>query len=300
MRTPERAAQPRQVAVTFDDLPAVGVNAGPALEQLTRRLLRSVAAHEVPAIGFVTEYRLAPGGEIEPPKVALLRRWLEAGLDLGNHTYSHPDINTTPLAKYQADIRRGETTTRALLAEKGRRPRYFRHPFLHAGPTLEIKGALEKFLAAQGYEVAPVTIDNQEWVFATVYDDARRRGAAATAERVRRGYLPYMETMFAFFEELSREVLGYEVRQVLLLHANQLNADTFDDLAAMMKRRGYRFISLEEALKDPAYRRPERYVGRDGPSWLHRWAVTRGRERRPEPREPDWLKQLYQAIPQRS
>lgn len=79
---------------------------------------------------------------------------------------------------------------------------------------------------------------------------------------------------------------------MLLLHANALNADHFDGLASMMRRRGYRFVSLERALEDPAYGSEDRYAGKGGITWLHRWALTRGVEPEffdGEPRTPPFV-----------
>jgi hypothetical protein len=143
-----------------------------------------------------------------------------------------------------------------------------------------------------GYRLAPVTIDNQEWVFAEVYAMAKERGDKATAERVAAAYVTYMEQVFDFFERRSVEIVGYEIKQVLLLHANPLNADHFDELVRMMKRRGYAFITVDRALEDPAYHMPDTYAGPRGLSWLHRWASTKGMKMREEPREPEFIARL--------
>jgi peptidoglycan/xylan/chitin deacetylase (PgdA/CDA1 family) len=285
----------REVAVTVDDLPAAGLSLA-KMREINAKLLEAFRRHRVPAVGFVNEGRLHVRGE-EEARTALLRAWLDAGHDLGNHTFSHIQIDNHPLAAYQQDVIRGETVTRALLAERGQRLRYFRHPQLRTGPTEEYRRGLSEFLAARGYTVAPVTLDNQEWVFAHVYARAKGRGDRATARRVVAGYLQHMEEVFDFYERLSRETLGYEVRQTLLLHANELNADHFDALAELMKRRGYTFVTLARALEDRAYALPEAQHAR-GLSWLHRWMLAKGQKLRPEPREPEWVAELFRAAGQ--
>src|SRR4030095_10023230 len=117
---------------------------------------------------------------------------------------------------------------------------------------------------------------NGDWIFARAYASAARRGDAATQKRVADAYVPYMEAKFDYFERESRALFGREIPQVLLVHANGVNADRFGELAAMMRRRGYAFVTLEGALKDPAYRSPDTYTGAAGITWLHRWALTRG------------------------
>jgi hypothetical protein len=118
-----------------------------------------------------------------------------------------------------------------------------------------------------------------------------------TVKRIADAYIPYMEKMFEFFEQLSADSLGYEVKQILLLHANELNADYFDELARMMKRRGYSFITLEEALKDKAYSLPDVPTAK-GLSWLHRWMLAKGEKLRPEAREPEFITHLFKEYGQ--
>jgi peptidoglycan-N-acetylglucosamine deacetylase len=186
----------RAVAVTFDDLPAtptgVVANDVASLEALTRKLLSAVRKHRIPAVGFVNEGKLfvsgAQPGDADG-RIGLLRMWLDAGLELGNHTYSHRDLNTMPLDEFQDDVLRGERVTRGLLNAKGQKLRYFRHPFLHVGSELQKRRAFEAFLSSHGYTVAPVTIDNEDFVYAIAYAKALRRGDAVSAARIADDYL---------------------------------------------------------------------------------------------------------------
>ncbi len=280
----------RTVSVTIDDLPVNSLrNDVTTQTTITRKLLKAIKSHHVPAIGFVNEIKLLTNGQRDERRVALLRMWLDAGLELGNHTFSHPDLNRTPLDTFKQDVIRGEEVTSQLLKAKGGVLRYFRHPFLHAGNHIESKREFEQFLAERGYRIAPVTIDNSEWIFASAYEKALVRGDKQMARRVAEAYVPYMEKKFAYFEQQSLALFGYEMKQVLLLHANALNADYFDKLARMIKKRGYEFISLDEALTDKAYTSPDTYAGPGGITWIHRWAITAGKDDeffRGEPRTP--------------
>jgi peptidoglycan/xylan/chitin deacetylase (PgdA/CDA1 family) len=294
MRHP--SAVDRAVVVTFDDLPAtpagVVANDTVGLEALTRKLLGAVRRYRVPAIGFVNERGLFVDGngrdEVDG-RVRLLRLWLDAGLELGNHGYSHRDLNTVPLEQVQADVLRGEVMTRSLMTAKGQRLRYFRHPFLHVGSDLATRRAFETFLSRHGYTIAPVTVDNDDFIYAAAYARALRDGDAASAARIGDDYLRYMNEVFSFFEEVSRKVSGREIPQVLLLHANALNADRFDALAEALTRRGYRFVPLAQALEDPVYRLPDDFTGAPGNSWFNHWELTAGRQAVPTPAPPPWI-----------
>lgn len=278
-------AQERFVAVTFDDLPITG--SADSLERatyVTKNLLAKTK--DIPVTGFVNEKKLFVPGEIDA-RTKLLSDWLEMGHDLGNHTYSHVPVNTTSFADYAADLIRGETVTALLLSKHGKRLRYFRHPQLRTGPTDEFRERLNELLKNRRYLIAPVTIDNNEYLFARKYTQSASDPVLRL--RIAAAYVRYIEEVTAHFELLSKGFLGYEVKQVLLLHANELNADHFGKIAEMYRKRGYSFVSLDEALTDRAYQLPE-VTSMRGLSWLHRWMLAQGYEMNEEPREPLWIR----------
>ncbi|MDI1242504.1 MAG: polysaccharide deacetylase, partial [bacterium] len=154
--------------------------------------------------------------------------------------------------------------------------RYFRHPFLQTGSDMAVKTAIYKFLADHGYTVAPITFDNADYIFARAYDNARDKEDADLMKRVGAAYVPYMEAKLDYWERQSMKTLGRPMSHTLLIHANSINAEFFGDLAEMVKKRGYRFVTLEESLKDEAYRLPDNFTRRAGISWLHRWTLDKG------------------------
>ncbi len=282
------SADGRQVAITIDDLPWGGDGAPrtlAAVRERTERLLRPFREQTIPVTGFVNAGRQAELGT--NGLRTILDLWLDAGADLGNHSYSHLNINLVPLADYTNDITRGEPLIREALAARGKTLRYYRHPFLYTGPTPDIKAGLKAFLDRHGYRVAPVTIDDADYMYASLYTQGAYR------DRVRREYVPYMESVVAFFETRATEVVGRDIPQVLLIHANELNADMMPDLLAMFRRRGYSFVSLDQALADEAYQLADDDAVRGGFSWLHRWSRTKGMSPKGEPDPPTWVQDAY-------
>jgi peptidoglycan/xylan/chitin deacetylase (PgdA/CDA1 family) len=279
----------REIALTFDDLPASqGVDDLDHLRAITGGVLAALEAARAPAAAFVNEGKL--DGEGRDARVAQLERWVRAGIPLGNHTASHLDLNTTPLDPYQEDILRGERTIRTLM-RASRATRYFRHPYTHTGATPAVKEGLARFLREQGLVVAPFTVEHADYLFSDRFRKARLAGDAALARRIARAYLAHLDTMLDFFEALSRDTFGREIRQILLIHANDINAAHLPAMLDAMARRGYRFITLDRALEDPAYATPDAYVGRAGLSWLHRWRVAKGLPSKltAEPDPPAWI-----------
>jgi len=289
----------REVAITFDDLPAVSVAKGDpdSLAVFTDRLLRHFTSHQVPVVGFVNEGKLtvqSEGLEAQAARIGLLRRWVDQGLELGNHTYSHRSLNDLTIEEFEADVVRGEPVIMALLGAQGLKLRYFRHPFLQVGLNLDKRHAFEAWLAARGYTVAPVTIDNDEYIFAAVYANALKAGDSELARRAAEAYLTYMEAVFDFAEGLSQNLFGRPIRHVLLFHANELNADHAGRLFDRLRQRNYTFVPLARALEDPAYRSADAYVGRWGISWMHHWEQALGRARTGAPDPPPWVSEAYE------
>ena len=276
--TPAAAPPRREVAVTFVNFPG-HVQDARVISNMMRRLLRSLKENDVRAVGFVNEATLyREGGGEHEARVAAVRDWLAAGHEVGNETAHHTDLYRTSVEEFEADVVRGDQLLSKLAAERGGKVRYFSYPYLNTGPTPEAKAAVEKFLRGRGYRIHPVTVDNMDWLFSRAYADALTREDDAAAASLRAEYVSYMERMFEFYEGYSREVVGREIPQVLMLTASPLNAHSFDDLAAMMKRRGYSFVTLDQATRDEAYELPDTYTGANGNSWIARWAATKGME----------------------
>lgn len=285
----------RAIAVTIDDLPYASGGVSCTAEEtddFTRAFLSMLKRQHVPVVGFANPGRGCAG---ETPDPDLLEAWLTSGFALGSHSSTHPNINQVGLAAYESDVIAAEAVLKPMLARHGQVLTWYRHPYLRTGETVEVQRGLSAFLAGRGYRVATVTFDNSEWVFAAAYARALRKHDAEEARRIGEAYVDYMRTIAAFFEERAIAVLGREPPQVLLIHANQLNRDWFPKVRSMLARRGYRFVSLEAAQSDPAYARPDDYVGRYGMSWLLRWGLAAGIPLVREPDAPDWVTALSGA-----
>ena len=279
----------RAVAFTIDDLPAGAANSmtGKEILEMTTKLLGTLRDQKVPAVGFVNEQKLYKTGEVDD-RIKALNLWLDGGFELGNHTFAHTSLNRVTLQAWEEEVMRGETVTRILLAQHKMKLRYLRHPYLDAGRDLQTRREAEAFLSARGYQVAPVTMDAWDWMYGGVYENARKRADVALQQQLVSSYLSYTTSVFDYYEKLSKDLLGYEPKQVLLLHGNWLEADHIGELIDLLRKRGYQFVTLEDALGDGAYSVPDEYVG-EGTGWLDHWAITRGRPTQNAPVFPQWV-----------
>src|SRR5215470_14467061 len=289
----------RQISITIDDLPASAAihMSGAEIVDMTAKLLAALKQQQVPAVGFVNERRLYYNLAQTSDTIKALNLWLDNGFELGNHTFAHTSLNRAGLKGFEDDVIQGEPLLKLLLAQHGQTLRYFRHPYLDTGRDLQTRREADAFLTQRGYRIAPVTLDGWDWNFAAIYDDARRRGDAALQQQIVTSYLAFHTTVFEFEENLSRSLLGYEPKQVLLLHANTLEADHLADLLDLLKKRGYRFITLENALSDDAYGLPDTWVGEEGRGWIEHWAITRGQPPLHPPIFPADMQARVDALP---
>ena len=286
-------AQSRQMVLTIDDLPYQSSGHPDTFDrasEVTTRLLKSLARFQAPANVFVNEANLQIKGDTGS-RIGLLEQWAEYGANIGNHTYSHADLNRQTAQEYQEEIRKGEVSTLEVMASRRPYQQFFRHPYTHTGDTEEKKTSVTRFLEDNGYLIAPYTIDSQDSIFNRIYLDALVAEDLELCEQIKNAYVDFVIEATAFAERISVEVFGEEIPQTLILHANRINADTFDTLLEQLVQRRYEFVRLVDVMKHPAYQTEDTLVTSYGPSWLWRWSKSMGQDIsfRGDPEPPGWV-----------
>ena len=282
----------RSVAITVDDLPYAGsvIDLPEYLpEVVNTRLLAGFKSHHIPVTGFVIERVVEQIGSVTGTRI--LEEWVTQGLDLGNHTFSHPDIDRLSVEQIEQEIVRGETTFASLMKAAEKQPEFFRFPMNHTGDTKVKHDIIASFLSQRGYKVATCTIDNSDYLFNAAYVKMLAKKDSVSAQRLRSEYLHYTSAEIDYYAGLSKQVLNYEPPQVMVLHDSPLNADTIKEILKIFEDKGYTFVSLKSAQSDPAYQTPDTYTTPYGPMWGYRWAQERKVkvDGRLEPDPPEWV-----------
>jgi ketosteroid isomerase-like protein/peptidoglycan/xylan/chitin deacetylase (PgdA/CDA1 family) len=285
-------AQKYKVAITIDDLPCAYCRTTEEQQEVMEKLTWTLKEYNAPAIGFVNEGKLYDDKELISSRVEVLDDWLKAGFDLGNHTYSHISIDRAGVQEYESDLLKGEKITRPLMLENGKQLKYFRHTQLRTGPTTEYKEQLDAVLKKHEYKVAPVTFDNDEYIYGYCYHKARLAGDSASMRLIAYQYIDHMKQIFWHYKSLSKKMFDRNIAQVLLIHANELNADHLHHILDLLKADQYAFVDLDEALADDAYQLPEASSKR-GLSWFLRWQLARGEEITEHPSASDKMQQYF-------
>jgi peptidoglycan/xylan/chitin deacetylase (PgdA/CDA1 family) len=249
-------------AITLDDLPYV-MPSRTAPEQGLRdvkQITQALKKYGIVATGFVV------GQQLNDKSTPALQAFADAGHVIGNHSWSHPDYGKLTKRAFRRETRR---TDRAIAPWLGK-DRFYRFPFLKEGLTEAAKNDAAQVLTALGYRNVPPTIDNDEWRFNRDYVDAIERGDIGAAENIAAAYIVHMQDRTAHFQALANQAMGRDVKHILLLHMNRINADHLSELLDWYAASGWTFITVSEAMTDPLYSKPDIYVGPKGLSQIER------------------------------
>ncbi|MCA9717543.1 MAG: polysaccharide deacetylase family protein [Myxococcales bacterium] len=264
---PATVAGPLRVAVTIDDLPAHGpLPPGETQLSVHTAILDVLDAHRVPAVyGFINAGKL----ERAPADRAVLELWRDRGHPLGNHTYSHADINKVGAAAFIAEIERNDAALAELVGDTPaarRSRRAFRYPYLRQGADAETLDTVRDYLLEHDYRLAEVTVDFGDWAYNPPYARCRQQGDDDAIADLRWSFIATGLAFLRWSDQTARALEERRVPHVLLLHSGGFDAVALDELLSAYERQGeVEWITLDEALADPLYQRdvraPSEYGG---------------------------------------
>ncbi|HYE58929.1 MAG TPA: polysaccharide deacetylase family protein [Rhodothermales bacterium] len=264
----------KRIAITIDDAPVTKPLSYRSqwertlvIDSLTRAAQRFGAPLTVFAIGSQLQDSVG---------MPLIDEWMRRGVDLGNHSMTHADFGALPAEVGIREILDTQALLSPVAARYNKRVRYFRFPLLAEGQSAAQKAAYADALRRAGLTNARVTISNLDWDYDNRYTDLELRQDWAARYEVGQAYLQHMRESIAFWDRTARELTGGRpIAHVLLLHANRVNRDYLGQILAMLRAEGYRFVSLDEAYRDPIYREAESWVSPNGVSFLEQVKQTR-------------------------
>ncbi len=289
----------RKMAVGFVSIPPVDRMENPPkdADATMRLLIEKLKAHRVPAIGFVHGQMISDGEKMYPVRAEIVRTWRDAGFEIGIGGYKHIWFHGTPFDEYVANAEKNEAITKKILAEKNLPLRYFSYPFLNNGKTTDDRNQFENWLNSRGLNSVKYTFDNSEWMYSFAYDMARKDNDINTMKEIRADYLDYMTKMTAHYETYSQEMFGRDIAQTLVLTPSRLITDTADDFFGILEKRGYRFVSMDEAQADEAYQTKEATVeSKSGISWFERWQMAKGKRLLDEPKVSESVERTWEEM----
>jgi peptidoglycan-N-acetylglucosamine deacetylase len=261
----------QQVAFTFDDLPSHGdLPPGQTRLSVAESILRTLKDQHMPAVyGFINAAKL----DDHPDDLAVLKAWRAGDNLLGSHTYSHPSLNDLTPAEFEADIARNEPVLAKLMT--GQDWHWFRYPFLLEGDTLEKRHAVRAYLQQNGYQIAQVSLDFEDYLWNAPYARCVTKKDDQSIAALRTSYLATADQYITVFRELTHTLYGRDISYVLLLHIGAFDAKMLPDLINLFRQRGFTFTTLPEAMKDPVYREDPNMALKYGGAFQEQVAAAR-------------------------
>ncbi len=240
-----------EMAITVDDLPVHGdLPSNATRAEIAKKMIEAFKAKGVPDVyGFVNAKNIGVNGDTE--KDSVLKMWADSGFPLGNHTFSHIDLNAATTQAFEDEIVANESVLQRLMGSRDWH--WLRYPYLHEGDTLEKRHAVRKYLADRGYKIAQVTLDFGDYAWNNPYVRCVAKQDTQGIEWLKSSYLQAAKDDIELDRKLSTQLFGHDIKYVLLMHIGALDSEMLPDLLELFKKQGFHFVSLKDAEKDPAY-----------------------------------------------
>jgi peptidoglycan-N-acetylglucosamine deacetylase len=260
-------ASGQKLAITFDDLPQNGpLPPGVTRVDIARDTLAVLKKHHVPPVyGFINAKRL----EGSPDGAEALKLWAAAE-PIGNHTYSHIDMEANPVEAFEREIEENEPVLE-LLAKPGDDWHWLRYPYLHEGDTVEKRRAVRSYLAAHGYKIAQVTLDWEDYLWNTAYARCAAKHDSKSIAWLHSSYLSTASTFLDLGRAQAKLIYGHEINYVLLMHLGAYSSTIVPDALELLKQKGFKLVTLEEAESDPIYQEDPDVGLHDAGTLLDQW-----------------------------
>jgi peptidoglycan/xylan/chitin deacetylase (PgdA/CDA1 family)/lysophospholipase L1-like esterase len=248
---PRPAPKGPAIAFTVDDLPIhAATPPGETQLSIAQDLLAAFTAAKAPGVvGFINGARV----EREPETIAVLEAWRKAGYPLANHGWAHQNLNDITDEQFADQVARNEPLLRKLMGSEDWR--WFRFPYLSEATQDPARRArVRKILWDRGYKVAPVTIDFGDWQYNGTYARCMAKGDQAAVAEMEKAWLAGVENSIRRYRAMSQALHGRDIPYVLLMHMGGFDARMMPRTLALYRKHGFRFITLDEAMRDPFYR----------------------------------------------
>jgi peptidoglycan-N-acetylglucosamine deacetylase len=237
-----------RLALTIDDAPTIEaggtVAAVPARMDSVRRALQEAGARS--CVAFVI-------GSHAVGEERRLERWLEAGFELGNHTYDHRHASSRTLAECVASIQRCDEVLGRVGAFHGGRRRWFRWPYLDRGRDPAFREQAARAIAELGYREVPVTVDLYDYRYEHPLSAALKTGDEKRVRAIGARFTKAAVASVRRVDRLARASVGRPRRHLALFHFGEVASVFAQDLLARLRAHDVTWCDVDEALSSPGY-----------------------------------------------
>jgi len=261
----------KKIALTFEYVPFMKPMGFYRARELSNMILRHLEQEKIQAAGFVVQSKV----EDDPSTYVVLDDWASQGHTLGNQTWGDADYNELQHQHFFEHVRDGQKHLRTIARAHPVNFRFLRFPYLHEGNTEKKKKRIRKDLRRRSYRIAHVSVKTAVNFFNRPFVRSQTE-YPEKLDALKEQYLSHVMASLDYAEKQSQAVFGRNIPHILQLHMGVATSLMLKPLIDELKSRGYGFVTLVEALDDPAYSTLEEYVGPLGLIFTDRVAFTRG------------------------
>ena len=256
----------QKLAITFDDLPLNGLlPPGVTRVEIAENALAILKERNVPPVyGFINAKKLEGNADA----AEALKLWA-ASEPVGNHTYAHMDLEQNTAEAFEREIDEDEPALELL--SKRDDWHWLRYPYLHEGDTVEKRRAVRAYLKARGYKIAQVTLDWEDYLWNTAYARCVGKNDKDSIAWLRASYLNTASEFLDLGREQAKLIYGREINYVLLLHLGAFTSTILPEALDLLKKKGFKLVTLEEAESDAAYESDPDVGLHDAGTLLDQW-----------------------------
>jgi len=267
-----------KIAITFDDLPLHNdLPPGTTRQQIVKEIAVALkSAHAPKVYGFVNAVHL----QNDPTLAAVFTDWRATGFSLGNHTWSHANLNDLTVEEFTEEILKDEDSLKQYA--KGTDWHWFRYPYLAEGKDEAKRKAIRDLLAQHGYHIAAVTMSFSDYAWNGPYARCVAKADEQAIKLLEKNYLLVAAEAIEQSHTMSNILYNRDIPYVLLMHVGGFDAHMMPRLLAMYKAKGVKLITLQDAEKDSAYASdfnpslPADPAGLEARMWARKLAVPGG------------------------
>ncbi len=280
----------QKLAITFDDLPLNGeLPPGVTRTEMTKDVLAILKKRHVPPVyGFVNAKKL----EGNPDGAEALKLWAAAE-PVGNHTYSHMDLEKNTPEAFEHDIEENEPALELLQAKDDRAKddwHWLRYPYLHEGDTVEKRRAVRAYLKTHGYKIAQVTLDWEDYLWNFAYARCAAKNDQKSIAWLRSSYLSTAAEFLDLGRAQAKLIYGRDISYVLLLHLGAFSSTILPEALDLLRKKGFTLVTLQEAESDAAYEDDPDAALHDAGTFMDQWMQVK------QIRDPEHTDKPYKEL----
>jgi len=235
----------KEMALSFDDAP---MDTSTHYESVARtnELIRKLNDLGVPPVMiFANPCKREDAASV----MQQLKKYLDHGHDIANHTCSHPRLDEVGFVSFASDAEKADK----LLAPLFEGQKFFRFPFLNEGKDRLLRDQMREWLKEHHYRNGMVSIDTDDYVFSFKINQAKQLGKRIDYKKVETLFVNHVVESASFYDDLAQKILGRSPKHILLLHEMDATVLFMDSLVTALRHEGWVMVSAKESYEDPVY-----------------------------------------------